>query len=64
MEEGGPWENLLVLTALGLVQMERAIVFQGKSVKDKESELYYKHKLYKMIIGVKECEKISRKKSL
>lgn len=57
MVEEGSWENLLVLTAYGaVVQLKRAVVFQGKSVKDKKGELYYKHESYKMIIGVNECE--------
>lgn len=48
-------ENLPVLF-LGLVQMERTVLFKSKPVKDEGGELYYKHELYKMIVDVKECE--------
>ena len=43
--------------------MERAVLFKGKSVKDEEGELYYKHKLYKITVEVKGCEQDLREGS-
>lgn len=55
MDEEDPWEKLSVLF-LGLVQMERTVLFKDKPVKDEEDALYYKHELYKIIVDVNECE--------
>lgn len=38
-------------------------LFKGKSVKAGEGGLYYRHKLYKMIVEVKECEQELREGS-
>lgn len=60
MDEENPWKNLSVLF-LGLVLIERNVLFQGKSVKDEEGELYYK--LYKVTVEVRGCEQDLREGS-